>query len=168
MTRRRDSEFERERRKQRRLAQVGTKDWQCLCCGYDKWTGINVHHRAGKIKGTALHEFTWGFCGNDHDDISEAQRALPRPNTCPPSLLYQAGRFLVGRSQELARISHYIEQAAGQALADKRTKNGIINGPYLRELARYQRADADACEALGLRLVVADGKHPDRRTPHKK
>jgi len=91
-----------ERRKQRRLEDFGTNHPICLGCLFDDdWSGFEIHHLLGRFFNAY---FTWYFCSNCHDWLSERQKLHPKPISKTPTIVEIAGHALLNLADIFALI----------------------------------------------------------------
>ena len=102
-----NKEFDRERRKQKRLEKLGTDEPRCGTCGEGRWQCIEEHHPAdyGRDEATVL------VCRNCHRVLSDDQRGHPAFDPDADPLLSSVGHFLLGLADMLniilAKLSEF-------------------------------------------------------------
>ncbi len=112
-----DIEFERERRKQKRLAALGSNNPHCGTCGEPDWRTLELHHVAGQKHDDTLVS----ICRNCHRKVSDDQQDHPAHNVEADALLARIGHFLLGLADLLriivARLGEFglvlIERSSG-------------------------------------------------------
>ena len=109
-----DNEFERERRKQRRLEKLGSDVPRCGMCAETDDRTLELHHVAGR-KHDAM---TAVLCRNCHRKVSDGQRDHPNPIDLADPMLASAGNFLLGLADMLAIIVGKLCEF-GHALIDR-------------------------------------------------
>src|SRR5262249_46947181 len=90
----------RERRRKKRLAKLGTNEPRCGCCGEGSWCCFEAHHVAGKRYDGA----TTPLCLNCHGKASDAQKDHPQSLVRKPSVQECAARLMLGHA-DLMSIS---------------------------------------------------------------
>ena len=93
-------ETDRERRKYRRLQQLGTMNPRCGMCGEADWRCMELHHVADHGRDDA----TVCLCRNCHRKVSDDQHDHPAPEPNANRLLDQIGNFLIGLADMLRLI----------------------------------------------------------------
>ena len=112
------SEFDRERRRQRRLEKLGTDDPHCAGCGTGDDRMLELHHIAGR-----KHDDTLVIvCGNCHQVLSDDQRDHPKARLGADPFLVAVGNFLLGLADMLRLIVERLAEF-GTALIDHGTMN---------------------------------------------
>lgn len=106
-------EFERERRRQRRIDRLGTSNPACVVCGQDDDRCLELHHLAGR----AYEDTTCIVCSNCHRKLSDAQRDHPVANARQPSEQERIGRFLLGLSDLCSLLAERL-RSFGNTLID--------------------------------------------------
>lgn len=89
-----------ERRKQQRLAKLGSNNPICGNCGERRWQLLELHHVADFDR----DEATVIVCGNCHKMASDAQRDHPPFDDSADPTLDRIGHFLLGLADLLSRI----------------------------------------------------------------
>src|ERR1700732_3824685 len=74
------AENNREVRKQRRLARIGSNHPFCPVCGWRDWRSFEEHHVAGKF----YSALTMWLCVNCHRILSDMQKDHPDPISDSP------------------------------------------------------------------------------------
>lgn len=89
-----------ERRKQQRLAKLGTNTPICGECGEHHWACLELHHVAdhGRDEATVI------ICANCHKRASDAQKDHPAFDQAADPTLDRIGHFLLGLADLLSRI----------------------------------------------------------------
>lgn len=95
-----NDEFERERRKQKRLEQLGSDDPHCGMCGHSDWQALELHHVAGQ----KYDESTVPLCRNCHRIVSDDQYDHPAFDPDTDAMLVNIGHFMLGLADMLRRI----------------------------------------------------------------
>ena len=95
-----NNDFERERRKQRRLEKLGSNNPLCGMCGESDDRTLELHHVAGR-----KHDETVAIlCRNCHRKVSDDQSDHPATTGTADPLLASIGNFLLGLADMLAII----------------------------------------------------------------
>lgn len=81
-----------ERRKQRRLEELGTQTPYCPACGEGDWRCFELHHIAGR----AFDPLMVAICANCHRKLTDDQKDHPAKTPAADPELERIGRFLVG------------------------------------------------------------------------
>jgi hypothetical protein len=95
-----DDEFERERRKQRRLDKLGTNNPRCGTCGEADDRVLELHHVAGRKH----DDVTAILCRNCHRKMTDNQKDHPAVITQADPMLASIGNFLLGLADMLSII----------------------------------------------------------------
>lgn len=113
-----EAEMQRETRRQKAFARLGTENPICVCCGETDWRCMELHHLEGKDFGKTLV----CVCRNCHRKLSEAQKDHTRSASPgkPPLSGESVGRLLQGLADLLMLIAeklweygaYLIEQAS--------------------------------------------------------
>lgn len=105
-------DIDAERRRQRRLEEMGTNSPICLACGYTKkWYNFHGHHIAGQNYDREAIEF---FCTRCHGDFTERQRYHPRALPGPPRATERLEHFCLGLDDILTAINHFMSEWSDQ------------------------------------------------------
>lgn len=112
-----DDDFNRERRKQKRLEALGSNDPHCGMCGEHHWTTLELHHVAGRQHDGTLVT----LCRNCHRKVSDDQKDHPGLDPQADPALAGIGHFLLGLADMLrivvAKLCEYgdalIQRASG-------------------------------------------------------
>ncbi len=89
-----------ERRKQQRLAKLGSNNPICGVCGERHWLCLELHHLADHGR----DEATVTICANCHKKASDAQKDHPAFDPDADPTLDRIGHFLLGLADLLTRI----------------------------------------------------------------
>jgi hypothetical protein len=101
----------RERRKQRRLAMLGTNEPRCGMCGDDRWQCIEAHHPSDHDR----DDTTVLLCRNCHRVVSDDQKDHLPHNSVADPMLDSIGHFLLGLADMLRIVVGKLYEF-GQAL----------------------------------------------------
>jgi len=85
-------ELNRERRKQRALERLGSKNPRCVVCGFDDPLALELHHIVGRGFGDEVVP----VCRNCHRRLSDWQKDHSIGPAKPDSDLEPIRRFLLG------------------------------------------------------------------------
>ena len=98
-----EADMQRETRRQKALARLGTDHPICVCCGETNWRCMELHHLEGKDFGKTLV----CVCRNCHRKLSEAQKDHTRSASPgkPPLSGESIGRLLQGLADLLMLIA---------------------------------------------------------------
>ena len=101
--------LDREERKQRKCWKLQDRNPACVICGYDRWTGLERHHIAGRKH----HDDTVIVCRTCHSELSDLQLdhlpvAKPRTAIDPATI----GRYLLGLCDLLSLIIERLREFA--------------------------------------------------------
>jgi hypothetical protein len=98
-----EAEMQRETRRQKAFARLGTDRPICVCCGETDWCCMELHHLEGKDCGKTLV----CVCRNCHRKLSEAQKDHARSAGAgkPPLSSESIGRLLQGLADFLILIA---------------------------------------------------------------
>ncbi|MEM8917934.1 MAG: hypothetical protein AAGE37_03660 [Pseudomonadota bacterium] len=86
------TDLENEKRKQRRLAALGTNEPKCPCCGETDWRVFEQDHIAGR----ARDDMVVNICANCHRKRTYDQKGHPPHNPNNDPQLDMIGHFLLG------------------------------------------------------------------------
>ncbi|CAM3066575.1 HNH endonuclease [Sphingomonas antarctica] len=114
-----DSDFARERRKQRRLEQLGTNEPKCATCGEGDWRCLELHH----VADFGCDETTVIVCRNCHRRRSDEQKDHPAFDPNADASLHAIGRFLLGLADMLRAIIDRLYEF-GRALIERAAPTG--------------------------------------------
>lgn len=103
-----DREYNRERRRQFRLEQLGSNDPKCPFCNEDDPACLELHHLSGKKFGDDLIP----VCRNCHRKLSDWQKDHPPILRGQPDTLECFGRLLLGIADALELLISLIRRAA--------------------------------------------------------
>ena len=85
-------DYERERRRQKRLEKLGTNDPHCGLCGESDDRVLELHHIAGRKHDDALAI----ICRNCHRVVTDDQKDHPAFDPAADPMLASIGHFLLG------------------------------------------------------------------------
>lgn len=85
-------ELNRERRRQKALERLGTKNPRCISCPCDDPLALELHHIAGRSYDDELV----AVCRNCHRTLSDWQKDHPASTNNPPSDPERIAHFLLG------------------------------------------------------------------------
>lgn len=88
----RQSEINRDARRQRAIERLGVTNPTCIYCGEDDPLVLERHHLAGRVYG----EDTIIVCRNHHRKLSDTQKDHPVKIQEPPDKLEAIAHFLLG------------------------------------------------------------------------
>ena len=153
-------EIDRERRKQRRLEQMGTNEPICLISGCTKWYNFEGHHIAGRHYDKEAVEY---FSRDSHGDLTEEQLYHPEwPNAHPkPSAAICLLRYLCGLNDILRKINEFLEQNPS-VFADRRTAS-----IYLRALAGFIKRTSRRLRYHGIAVANETAKGRARNSSRR-
>lgn len=97
-----------ERRKQQRLAKLGSNNPICGACGENDWRCLEAHHPAG----FGRDEATVNLCFNCHRKVSDDQRDHPSFDANAEPNLDRIGHFLLGLADMLALVVEKLKEFA--------------------------------------------------------
>lgn len=89
-----------ERRKQKRLDQLGTQTPSCVNCHMDRWECLELHHLGGKTHGEEMVI----VCRNCHAELSDSQKDHPVTKHSPTSA-QSTGYQLLGEADLFAMLA---------------------------------------------------------------
>lgn len=153
-----DDEKKRERRKQRRLAQIGTTDPVCLMCGCAKWYLFEGHHIAGRRYDKHVEYFS----KECHGELTEMQKSHPPATSKTPGTVECAGHYSLGLADIFYPISRMLEQfghrliklSDGAEIRADSTKQLVREiGHYLIALAGFLARVGEHLKEHGARLI---------------
>jgi hypothetical protein len=87
-----DQELNRERRRQKALERLGTKNPRCFFCPCDDPLALELHPIAGR----GYDDDLVIVCRNCHRRLSDLQKDHPPRQNDPPSDVERIGHFLMG------------------------------------------------------------------------
>jgi hypothetical protein len=96
---------DRERRKQRRLEEMGTNNPVCIGCGRAVWYSFHGHH-IGERQFDSHAEY---FCTNCHSDFTEALKSYPKTSCKTPGAVESAGHYCLGLAVIFYPIARMLE-----------------------------------------------------------
>ncbi len=94
------TDLENEKRKNRRLAALGTNEPKCPCCGETDWRVFEQDHIAGR----ARDDMVVNICANCHRKRTYDQKGHPLHNPQNDPQLDRMGHFLLGLADLLKLI----------------------------------------------------------------
>lgn len=101
-----DTDLVRERRKQNRLAALGSNSPRCGTCGETDWRTLELHHVAGQKYDDTLV----AICRNCHRKLSDEQCDHPAFVGDTDMMLASVGHFLLGLADMLRIIIEKLVQ----------------------------------------------------------
>jgi hypothetical protein len=111
------AENQMERRKQKRLGELGNPNPVCIICGHDQWFALEQHHIAGRKHGDELAT----VCRNCHRALSEYQKDHPQLEG-ERTQFESTGYLLVGLSELFALLANSLK-TRGLLLIHSKRKN---------------------------------------------
>jgi hypothetical protein len=138
-----------ERRKQRRLEQIGANNPVCVMCGCTKWYTQEGHHIAGR----QFDKHVEYFCANCHRELSEKQKQHPRASCKSPGTGECAGHYCLGLADIFAPVSQMVDQF-GHKLVDSSATAGLNTdvAKLMRDAGHFLIALAGILERVGMHL----------------
>lgn len=119
-----DSELNRERRKQASLERLGTNHPKCIYCGENHWECLELHHLGGRKN----DPFTVIYCRNCHRRLSDLQKDHPKQDRPPSDLTEAIGHFLLGLADFLVLLIEKLREF-GNALIERATASSVRRVP---------------------------------------
>jgi len=95
-----DNDLAAERRKQKRLAALGSNKPLCGICGEQDWRTLELHHVAGRHHDDEMVP----LCRNCHRKVSDDQKNYAPFDPAADAMLSSIGHFLLGLADMLRII----------------------------------------------------------------
>jgi hypothetical protein len=115
-----NQEYERERRRQKRLGKLGTNDPHCSLCGEGDDRMLELHHIAGRQHDDALAI----VCRNCHRVVSDDQKDHPAFDPAADPELASIGHFLLGLADMLRVVIVKLNEFACTLIDRSRSEGG--------------------------------------------
>lgn len=153
-----NNEKRRERRKQRRLEEIGTNHPVCLACGDTTWYQFEGHHIAARRFGKHVEY----YCAHCHRELTERQKSHPLPTSQTPGPVECTGHYALGLADIFDPIAHMLEHfgyrlvdlSDSAELRSDSTKQLVIDiGRYLIVLAGFLERVGEHLKKHGTRLI---------------
>lgn len=113
-----ETEINREARRQRAIERLGVKNPRCIHCGEDDPLVLECHH----LSGQAFGKETIVVCRNHHRKLSDSQKDHPSKIQDPPDRLEVIAHFLLGVADLFELLIRKLREFA-QDLADRADPN---------------------------------------------
>lgn len=143
-------ERDQERRKQRRLEEVGTNRPVCIACGCTDWYTFEGHHIAGRH----FDKHVEYCCANCHRRFTEAGKSRPQPSSKSPEAAECAGQYCLGLSDIFEPVARMLDDYGNKLvqLPNSRETGSDTDKSLTTEIGHFLIALAAILGRVGHRL----------------